>query len=296
VPEVVVPAFTFFATAGAVWNAGLRPAFCDVDEDTFNATAATMKAGLGARTIAAIPVHLFGQMAEAEKIRVAVGDGVFLLEDVAQATGARRRIAGAEVVAGAWGDAGSFSFFPTKNLGGIGDGGLITTSDDGLADRLRKLRVHGGLQMYHHDFVGTNSRLDTLQAAVLLAKLPHLDGWLEARRRNAALYDELLGDTEPVRTPVVAAGNHHTYNQYTVRVERRDELRTHLTEGGIGSGIYYPAPLHLQPCFGPLGYAPGDFPVAERLCAQVLSLPIYPELGEERVRAVADAVRRFYKA
>jgi dTDP-4-amino-4,6-dideoxygalactose transaminase len=295
VPEVVVPAFTFFATAGAVWNAGLRPAFCDVDADTFNATAETVRAGLGAHAVAALPVHLFGQMAEVEKIRAAVGERVFLLEDVAQATGARRRIARAEVAAGAWGDAGSFSFFPTKNLGGIGDGGLITTADDGLAERLRKLRVHGGLQMYHHDYVGTNSRLDTLQAALLLAKLPHLDRWLDARRGNAALYDELLADVEPVRTPVVAAGNHHTYNQYTVRVERRDELRAHLTGGGIGSGVYYPAPLHLQPCFGPLGYAPGDFPVAERLCAQVLSLPIYPELDEERVRAVADGVKRFYK-
>jgi dTDP-4-amino-4,6-dideoxygalactose transaminase len=296
VPEVVVPAFTFFATAGAVWNAGLRPAFCDVDEATFNVTGASVAERVGERTVAAVPVHLFGQMAELERIRAAVGERIFLLEDVAQAAGARRRGAGAEVVAGAGGDAGSFSFFPTKNLGGIGDGGLITTRDDALAERLRKLRVHGGLQMYHHDFVGTNSRLDTLQAAVLLAKLPYLDGWLAARRRNAMLYDELLTGLEPVRTPVTAPGNHHTYNQYTVRAARRDELRAHLAARGIGSGIYYPAPLHLQPCFRPLGHAPGDFPVAERLCGEVLSLPIYPELGEARVRSVVAAIREYYKA
>jgi dTDP-4-amino-4,6-dideoxygalactose transaminase len=296
VPEVVVPAFTFFATAGAVWNAGLRPAFCDVDETTFNVTGATVAERVGERTVAAVPVHLFGQMAELELIRAAVGERIFLLEDVAQATGARRRIADADVLAGAWGDAGSLSFFPTKNLGGVGDGGLITTSDDALAERLRKLRVHGGLQMYHHDFVGTNSRLDTLQAAVLLAKLPYLDGWLTSRRRNAALYDELLAGVEQLRTPATAPGNHHTYNQYTVRAERRDELRTHLAARGIGSGIYYPAPLHLQPCFRRLGHAPGDFPVAERLCGEVLSLPVYPELGEARVRSVAAAIREYYKA
>ena len=296
VPEVVVPAFTFFATAGAVWNAGLRPAFCDVDEATFNVTGATVAERLGERTVAVVPVHLFGQMVELERIRAAVGPELFLLEDVAQAAGARRRTGDVEVAAGASGDAGSFSFFPTKNLGGVGDGGLITTGDDALAERLRKLRVHGGLQMYHHDFVGTNSRLDTLQAAVLLAKLPYLDGWLAARRRNAALYDELLAGLEPVRTPQTAPGNHHTYNQYTVRAARRDGLRAHLLERGIGSGIYYPAPLHLQPCFRPLGHAPGDFPVSERLCGEVLSLPIYPELGEARVRSVAAAIREYYKA
>jgi len=294
-PEVVIPAFTFFATAGAVWNAGLRPAFCDIDEDTFNATARTIGACVSARTVMAIPVHLFGQMAEVERIRGALDVALFLLEDGAQATGARRRVGTAEVPAGMYGDAAALSFFPTKNLGAFGDAGMITTNDDGLADRLRKLRVHGGQKMYHHEFVGTNSRLDTLQAAVLLAKLPHLDGWLDARRRNAALYDKLLADVEPVRTPVVAEGSWHTYNQYTIRAERRGELRAGLAEQGIGTGVYYPSPLHLQPCFRTLGYAPGDFPVAERLCGEVLSLPIYPELGEERVRLVAGAIRRFYK-
>ena len=296
-PEVIVPAFTFFATAGAAWNSGLRPVFCDVDRDTFNVTATSVASALTDRTVAVVPVHLYGQMAPVEEIREMLGDrDILLLEDSAQATGARRRIGGEWVTTGAAGDAAAFSFFPTKNLGGFGDGGMITTDDDGLADVLRKLRVHGGHKMYHHEMVGTNSRLDTLQAAVLLAKLPYLDRWITARQGNAALYDELLADLPPVTTPVVAEGNLHTYNQYTIRAERRDELRAFLEERKIGTGVYYPAPLHLQPCFATLGYEPGDFPVAESLCDEVLSLPIYPELGEESVRTVAAAVREFYGA
>ena len=294
-PEVVVPAFTFFATAGAAWNAGLRPVFCDVDRDTFNVTADTVARALTDRTVAVVPVHLFGQMAPVEVIReVLAGRDILLLEDSAQATGARRLIDGDWVATGAASDAAAFSFFPTKNLGGFGDGGMITTNDEVLAEVLRKVRVHGGHKMYHHEMVGTNSRLDTLQAAVLLAKLPYLDRWIAGRRTNAALYEELLADLEPVTTPVVGEGNFHTYNQYTIRAERRDELRAFLDGKGIGSGVYYPVPLHLQPCFQTLGYAPGDFPVAEALCEEVLSLPIYPELGEERVRIVAAAVRDFY--
>ena len=290
-PDVVVPAFTFFATAGAAWNAGLRPVFCDVDRDTFNVTADTVARSLTDRTVAVVPVHLFGQMAPVEGIRETLaGRDIVLIEDSAQATGARRLIGGDRVAAGAAGDAAAFSFFPTKNLGGFGDGGMITTDDSVLADVLRKVRVHGG-----HEMVGTNSRLDTLQAAVLLAKLPYLDQWIAGRRTNAALYEELLADLEPVTTPVVGEGNFHTYNQYTIRAERRDELRAFLEGKEIGSGVYYPVPLHLQPCFQVLGYAAGDFPVAEALCEEVLSLPIYPELGEERVRIVAAAVRDFYR-
>ena len=295
--EVVVPAFTFFATAGAVWNAGMRPAFCDVDEETFNVTARTVAEALTPRTRAVVPVHLYGQMAPVGGIRDLPGmEHVLLVEDAAQATGARRQIGGRSVVAGAAGDCGAFSFFPTKNLGGFGDGGLVTTDDDGLAETLRKLRVHGGRQMYHHEMVGTNSRLDTVQAAVLLAKLPHLDAWIEARRRHAAVYDRMLAGVEGVRTPVVAAGNAHTYNQYTLRADRRDELREHLTRLGIGTGLYYPVPLHLQPCFEGLGYRKGAFPVAESLCEEVVSLPVYPELGEDRAAEVAEAVRAFYGA
>ena len=289
--EVVVPAFTFFATAGAVWNAGLVPAFCDVDAATFNVEVDTVAAAWTERTRALIPVHLFGQMARMPELAAfAHARGAFVLEDAAQAIGARTD--GRQV--GAAGDACALSFFPTKNLGGFGDGGMITTSDSALAERLRKIRVHGGVQMYHHEMVGTNSRLDALQAAVLRTKLPHLEAWTDARRRNAALYDELLAELPEVATPCVRAGSLHVYNQYTVKAERRDELRVFLDSRGIGTGIYYPVPLHLQECFRSLGYARGDFPVSERLAEEVLSLPVFPELGEARVRTVASAIREFY--
>jgi dTDP-4-amino-4,6-dideoxygalactose transaminase len=291
--EVVVPAFTFFATAGAVWNAGLRPAFCDVDRDTFNVCEGGVAEAWTERTRAVIPVHLFGQMAPMEGLaRFARARGAFVLEDAAQAIGAHAH--GAPV--GAHADACALSFFPTKNLGAFGDAGMITTSDDGLAEKLRKIRVHGGVQMYHHELVGTNSRLDSLQAAVLLAKLPHLGAWTDARRRNAVLYDELLAGLPELITPLVRPDGFHVYNQYTVRVRRRAELRAFLDARGIGTGIYYPVPLHLQHCFRSLGYAAGDFPVSESLSQEVLSLPIYPEVGEARIRAVVAAIRDFYHA
>lgn len=289
--HVIVPSFTFFATAGAVWNAGLRPVFCDVDPDTFNVTADCLEAAWTDRTVAVVPVHLFGQMAPMAEIRTLAGKhGAFVLEDAAQAIGAKS-VAG---VAGSAGDAAAFSFFPTKNLGAFGDAGLVTTDDPVLAEKVEKLRVHGGRQMYHHEMVGTNSRLDALQAAVLRVKLGHLDGWTAARRENACRYEGMLADVEGVRTPPVAEGNFHIYNQFTIRAERRDALRDHLTQRGIGSGVYYPVPLHVQECFAPLGYARGDLPVTEALCDEVLSLPIFPELGEDRLAVVADAVRGFY--
>jgi len=297
--EVIVPAFTFFATAGATWNAGLKPVFCDVDPETFNVTVETLEAVRSSRTRAVIPVHLFGQMAPMEEIQAwADRHGILVLEDAAQAVGARRRggPGGDSTMAGAWGRMGAFSFFPTKNLGGFGDGGMVTSRDDELAERIRKLRVHGGRQMYHHEMVGTNSRLDALQAAVLRAKLPHLDGWTAGRRENACRYDGLLSGVDGVEVPPVLEGNFHVYNQYTLRVERRDELRSHLGEKGIGSGVYYPVPLHLQACFAPLGGTEGDLPVAESLCRRVLSLPVFPELETESVDAVGEAIREFYGA
>jgi dTDP-4-amino-4,6-dideoxygalactose transaminase len=289
--EVIVPSFTFFATAGAVWNAGLRPVFCDVDPDTFNVTAETLEAAWTDRTVAVVPVHLFGQMAAMKEIMALAADrGAFVLEDAAQAIGAKS----VDGVAGAVGDAGAFSFFPTKNLGGFGDGGLMTARDPDLAERLAKLRVHGGRQMYHHEMVGTNSRLDALQAAVLRVKLRHLDAWAAARRENACRYEGMLAGVAEVRMPTVAEGNYHVYNQFTIRAERRDALREHLTDQGIGTGVYYPVPLHLQACFAELGYARGDLPVTERLCDEVLSLPVFPELGEARLARVAEAVTSFY--
>jgi dTDP-4-amino-4,6-dideoxygalactose transaminase len=290
--EVVVPSFTFFATAGAVWNAGLTPVFCDVDAHTFNVTETSVRAALTNRTRVVIPVHLFGQMAPMQDLGALLrGRNAFLLEDAAQAIAAKD-LSGQ---AGTVGDAAAFSFFPTKNLGGFGDGGMITTANAELAGRLRKLRVHGGGRAYHHELVGTNSRLDALQAAVLRAKLPHLSSWTAARRANAALYDELLAGLPEVLTPVTRPGSVHVYNQYTVRAARRDALRSFLEARGIGTAVYYPLPLHLQECFRSLGYARGDFPVAERLAQEVLSLPVYPELGEGRVRQVAGAIREFYR-
>lgn len=208
--------------------------------------------------------------------------------------------------AGTRGDAGAFSFFPTKNLGAFGDGGMVTTADDALAERVAKLRVHGGLKTYHHERVGTNSRLDALQAAVLRVKLPHVDRWAAARAENACRYHGLLKDVEEasamptdpgpagVRLPRAAPGAGHVWNQFTMRAERRDALRAHMEGEGIGSAVYYPEPLHLQPCFSDLGYRRGDFPVAERLCREVVSLPVFPELGEERLHRVAEAVSAFY--
>jgi len=299
--EVVIPAFTFFATAGAVWNAGFRPVFCDVDPDTFNVRRETLEAAWTPRTRAIIPVHLFGQMAPmADILELAQARGAVVIEDCAQSIGAAQRLAGPHaregwVQSGAAGDMGSFSFFPTKNLGGFGDGGLVTVRDSAeLADRVGKLRVHGGKQMYHHEMVGTNSRLDALQAAVLRIKLPHLPEWTEKRRENACMYHGGLADLPRVQLPVVADGNKHVYNQFTIRTPDRDALRSHLSEKGIGTGIYYPVPLHLQPCFAELGGKTGDLPVSEMACKEVLSLPIFPELGADRLQRVIDEIRAFY--
>ena len=293
--EVVVPAFTFFATAGAVHNAGLKPVFCDVDEATFNVDRTCLEAAWTDATIGAIPVHLFGQMAPmAEIMELANERGGWVLEDAAQAIGSSQVHEGGAKGAGAIGLAGSFSFFPTKNLGAFGDAGMITTNDADLAKALKEYRVHGGLQMYRHDVVGTNSRLDALQAAVLGAKLPFLDGWTEARRRNAAAYRDGLADVSAVRLPATLEGNDHVYNQFTVRVDERDRLREHLSACGVGTGVYYPVPLHLQKCFEELGYREGDLPVAERLCRQVVSLPVYSELSREQIDSVIDAIREFY--
>ncbi len=301
--EVILPAFTFFATAGAAWNAGFKPVFCDIDPRTFNVNLETVERVWTERTRAVIPVHLFGQMAPMAELAELAGErGALLLEDAAQAIGARqRRGAGASgdggsVAAGAAGTAGAFSFFPTKNLGAFGDGGLVTSVDADLAERVAKLRVHGGRQMYHHEMVGTNSRIDAIQAAVLMAKLPHLERWTQERQDNARFYDRALGEVDEVAVPKTMEGNVHVYNQYTIRARRRDELRSHLSDLGIGSGVYYPVPLHLQPCFGEFGGRVGDLPETERACGEVLSLPVFPGLGGARLERVAEAIRDFYRS
>ncbi len=294
--EVIVPSFTFFATAGAVWNAGLKPVFCDVDPVTFNMTPQSVEAVWTERTRAIVLVHLFGQMAEMPRVLdLARSRGAIVIEDVAQSLGATQLIDGAARHAGSLGDVGAFSFFPTKNLGGFGDGGFVSAQNAELGEKVALLRVHGGSREYHHQFVGTNSRLDTLQAAVILAKLPYLDRWVEQRRANAAAYGERLSGVAGVVPPEEARGNRHTYNQFTLRVERRDELRAYLTDRGIGSGVYYPVPLHLQECFSELGYQEGELPASEGLCAEVISLPVFPELREDEIAEVADAVRGFFE-
>ena len=292
--EVITTPFTFFATAGAIHNAGGTPVFVDIDPATFNLDAAQVAEALGPRTRAILPVHLYGQMAAMEPLMALARErNIPVIEDAAQAIGARRCLDGSWHQAGTLGLAGCFSFFPSKNLGCWGDGGMIITDDDALAERLRRLRTHGGAKQYHHDEVGLNSRLDTIQAAVLLAKLPHLDAWNAARRANAAAYDEAFADLDGVTVPSVEGGNEHIYHQYTLRVPRRDALVTHLKAAGIGCAVYYPKALHVQPCFAPLGYAADRFPEAQRATGEVVSLPIYPELPVAHRDQVIAAVRAF---
>jgi dTDP-4-amino-4,6-dideoxygalactose transaminase len=296
--EAITPAFTFFATAGAIHNAGGRPVFVDVDPDTFNVSVDAVEAAITERTRAIVPVHLFGQMADMGPLRdLADRHGLFLLEDAAQAIGASQRVDGVWRNAGSVGDATAFSFFPSKNLGGFGDGGMITTDDDALAERFRRLRVHGGLKMYHHEEVGTNSRLDALQAAVLHAKLPHLEGWNRRRAEIAAWYDERFGPLEEsghLTLPMVRETNRSVYNQYTLRASKRDELRARLNDRGIGCAVYYPVPLHLQPCFAHLGFERGSLAISEQASDEVISIPVFPELTDEDLEEVSTVIEEFY--
>lgn len=291
--EVVTTPFTFFATAGAVHNVGARPVFVDISPTTFNISADAVGAAMNARTKAVIAVDLFGQMAPLEAIRTAAGD-VPIIEDAAQSIGARRRIGDGWVMAGEAATIGTFSFFPSKNLGGWGDGGMVVMQDEALFDAVAKLRTHGSRRTYFHEMVGYNSRLDALQAAVLKAKLPHLAGWSARRRENAAFYDAAFADVADIVTPVIDPRNESIFNQYTIRVPKRDALQAHLKAAGIGTSVYYPLPLHLQPCFAYLGYQQGQCPESERAAAEVLSLPIYPELTRAQLEEVASAVRSFF--
>jgi dTDP-4-amino-4,6-dideoxygalactose transaminase len=303
--DVVTPTYSFFATAGCVWRLGARPVLTDVDPATLNVTAEGVAAVMTPRTKAIIPVHLYGQLADMPPLMaLAAGCGAVVIEDACQAIDA----ADGSARAGAIGAMGAFSFFPSKNLGGFGDGGLVTTGDAALAARLRLLRGHGAATRYHHEIVGGNFRLDALQAAVLGAKLPHLDAWTEGRRANAARYRRLFGEdagragvtvAAPAAGPTAAGtlslpverpGVRHVYNQFVVRVGRRDAVKAHLTAAGVGCEVYYPVPFHLQPCFAALGYARGAFPIAEAAAGDSLALPIYPELTEAQQRYVVDAV------
>lgn len=292
--EVVTSAYSFFATAGSVARLGARPVFVDIDPATFNIDPAAATAAITPRTKAIIPVHLYGQCADLRPILSAASRaGIPVVEDAAQAIGADRD----GKPAGTHGTVGCFSFFPSKNLGGFGDGGLVTTSDGRLAERMLMLRQHGSKTKYYHEFVGANFRLDALQAAVLRVKLPHLPGWTRGRQANAQRYRTLFAEAglgDIVRLPVEAPGGTHVYHQFVVRVPDRDRLRVHLDAHGIGTEIYYPVPLHLQSCFKDLGCAQGAFPAAEAAAKETLALPIYAELTKDQQACVVDAIRMFF--
>ena len=310
--EVLTSPYTFFATGGAIARTGARPVYLDIDPVTYNLEPFRLREFLetlceardgqlvnrvtGGRVKAIMPVHLYGQAADMDPItELAARFGLRVIEDAAQAIGTEYR-GGRRV--GGLGDIGCFSFFPTKNLGAFGDGGLCTTNDEALATRLKQLRVHGMEPKYYHAMIGGNFRLDELQAAVLLVKLPHLDDWHAGRQRNAAYYDrafEAAGLGDEVFTPVAVPGQRHIYNQYVVRVPERDRLRAHLAECGVGSEVYYPVPLHMQECFGYLGYKPEDCPESARAAAETLALPIFPELTEEQLQHVVDSIASFVK-
>lgn len=292
--EVITVPFTFFATVSAISRLGAKPVFVDISPDSFNLDPAQIEKKITDRTKAVIPVHLFGQCAEMEAINeIAKHKRFKVVEDACQAIGAARN----GVQAGALGDMGCFSFFPSKNLGGFGDGGLITTNDRTLSDTVAMLRVHGSRTRYVHELVGINSRLDALQAAVLTVKLKYLDRWTEGRRRNATRYERLFEDAkllERVTLPKTEAGNFHVFNQFTIRAQKRDELKAHLKDKGIGTEIYYPVPMHLQNCFKELGCQKGSLPVSERAAEEVLSLPIYAELADDQLAYVVDQIAAFY--
>jgi dTDP-4-amino-4,6-dideoxygalactose transaminase len=292
--EVITTPFSFFATASAITRTNATPVFVDIEPRTYNLDPSLVEAAITERTRAIMPVHLYGQCAEMDALlEIAARHNIPVVEDAAQAIGAEdngRR-------AGSLGAIGCFSFYPTKNLGGAGDGGMLTTNDDALAERLRRLRVHGGATEYIHKEVGINSRLDALQAAILRVKLPHLDSWSEARRERAQGYSLLLANarlTFSLHTPFIRENTRHIFHQYVVRVpEHRDALIEHLRAHGVGVKIYYPVPLHLQECFGYLGYEAGALPHAELAARETLALPLYPELQLEQQQYVVDVISRF---
>jgi len=292
--EVITTPFTFFATGASITRLGAHPRFVDIDPRTYNIDPAQVEAAINPKTRAILPVHLYGQCADMDRLlEISKRHGLPIIEDAAQAIGAEDR--GRR--AGSMGQIGCFSFYPTKNLGGAGDGGMLVTEEPALAQRLRRLRVHGGKTEYHHDEVGINSRLDALQAAILRVKFKHLDEWSEARREKAAFYTELLEETGlnvEFTPPFVRSSVRHIFHQYVIRApQQSDEVIKHLSLHGVGSKVYYPVPLHLQECFAYLGYRNGQFPEAESAAKQTLALPCFPEITEEQQRYVVDVLARF---
>jgi dTDP-4-amino-4,6-dideoxygalactose transaminase len=293
--EVITTPFTFIATAEVLSMIGAKPVFVDIERDTFNLDPQAVEAAITERTRAIIPVHIFGHPAPMNELRVlAQKHNLFLLEDAAQAWGASMDLDGASTRCGALGDIASFSFFPTKNLGACGEGGLVSTDDDNFAERVRMLRVHGQRRRYIHDEIGYNSRLHAMQAALLHVKLAHADNWNDARRAHATHYNALV-ENLPLQTPTERDGCRHVYHQYTLRFDEKTDSRqtvcVALTQAEISWAIYYPVPLHLQPVYESLGYKEGEFPEAEKAAREVLSLPIFPELREDEVEKVATTIR-----
>ena len=298
--EVITTPFTFFATAGTIARLGAVPVFADVDPSTYNIDIDAAMNKITTKTRAFLPVHLFGQMTPIEGVISELhGRGIAVIEDTAQAFGAVRFADGGILRAGTVGDVGCCSFFPTKNLGGCGDGGMVVTVDKNRADRLRRLRVHGSGTTYYHDEIGINSRLDAIQAAILDIKLAHLEAWNEERRKAAEYYRLLFKAydvQEFITAPVELGGNRHIYHQYVVRVsERRDDLMEYLNAEGFGVRVYYPLPLHLQPCFEYLGCKEGDFPVSEKLSREVLALPVFPGLTQDEQEQLVAKIAAFFR-
>lgn len=291
--EVITTPYSFFATAGIIARLGARPVFVDIDQETYNMDSHAVADAITDATRAIMPVHLYGQVADMDPLlKLSEEKGIPIVEDAAQAIGAEdekgRR-------AGSIGEFGCFSFFPSKNLGGIGDGGMVVTDSEALAEKVRRLRVHGSSPKYYHSLVGGNFRLDAIQAAVLRVKLPRLDQWTCRRRENAARYRALLEDaglTDRVTPPEDVPG--HIYNQFVIRIEERDVPRKFLSDHGVQTEIYYPVPLHLQECFADLGYRPGDFPESEGAARETLALPIFPELTEAEQDYVVEQIAAFF--
>jgi len=287
--EVITTPFTFFATVGCIARVGAKPVFVDIDPKTYNIDPAQIEAAVTAKTKAIMPVHLYGQMADMDPIMaVANKHGLAVIEDAAQSITSTYK----GKKAGSIGTTGCFSFFPSKNLGGIGDGGMVVTNDETLYKRLVMMRNHGMEPKYYHKYVGANFRLDPIQAVALLVKLPHLDAWSQARRDNAAYYNKKFAGTK-VQTPYVSPDCETIYNQYCIRVPRRDEVVAHLHANHVGCEIYYPVPAHLQECFAPLGHKEGDFPVSEQAAKEIMALPIYPELTDAMQDVVVDTILAF---
>ena len=291
--EVITTPYSFIATATSISRVGAIPVFIDIDPNTYTIDPKAIADEITDATKAIMPVHLFGQCAEMKPILdLAKQRNILVIEDAAQAIGAGQN----GVKAGTMGAFGCFSFFPSKNLGGFGDGGLVTTNDEAFAQRVKELRQHGGKDKYRNTMIGINGRLDALQAAVLRVKLTHLDAWSAARREHAEYYTQAFQGMKEVQTPITAPGNTHIYNQYVLRVERRDELQAHLNAHQIGNAIYYPIPIHLQECYDILGYQETDFPAAEQAAAETIALPVYPELTQAQQDDVIETIHAFYRS